>query len=97
MLTLATLKAHLIERGSASLGDLALALDADRIAVRQALERFEAKGCARRLQGCRTCAGCSLCGGTGEEVWEWRDPAVPPEPAGRHPDGAVRLSERTIR
>lgn len=78
MLTLSGLKAHLVERGSASLVELALHFDADRAAVREALARFEAKGCVARLEGRRSCGGCSHHDCAAAEVWIWREGATPP-------------------
>ncbi len=78
MLTLPGLKAHLVERGAASLDELALHFDADRTAVREALGRFEAKGRVAKLEGRRTCGGCSHHDCAAEEIWEWRESATPP-------------------
>lgn len=78
MLTLSGLKAHLVERGSASLVELALHFDADRTAVRDALAHFEAKGRVARLEAGRSCGGCSHHDCAAAEVWIWRESATPP-------------------
>lgn len=83
MLTLSGLKAHLVERGSASLDELALHFDADRAAVREALTRFETKGRVARLEAGRSCGGCSHHDCAAAEVWIWREGGSAPSPGCR--------------
>ncbi|WP_333824566.1 FeoC-like transcriptional regulator [Pinisolibacter sp.] len=84
MLTLSALRAHLVERGSASLDELALHFDADPAAVRDALGRFEAKGRVARLAETARCGSCSGHDCHATEIWEWREGASSPAPGFRN-------------
>jgi len=69
---LTRLSNYLAERGRATLGDLALGLEADPGALRGMLGFLERKGCVRRLPPAGDCEGCTRCPAVVLEVYEWR-------------------------
>jgi len=69
---LTRLSNYLAERGRASLGDIALGLEADPGALRGMLGFLEHKGCVRRLPPENRCEGCTRCPAVILEVYEWR-------------------------
>ena len=69
---LSRLRNYLSERQQATLGDLALRLEADPAALRGMLGFLERKGCVRRLPPEGNCKGCTRCPVAMLEVYEWR-------------------------
>ena len=69
---LTRLSNYLAERGRASLGDIALGLEAEPGALRGMLGFLERKGCVRRLPPANRCDGCTRCPAAILEVYEWR-------------------------
>lgn len=79
---LSDIKRYLIQRGHASLGEIALHFDTQPDAVRGMLEQWMRKGRVRRHLATTACgASCSKCGLESTEIYEWIGP-------GRSPDNA---------
>ncbi len=65
---------YLRRRGSASLSDIALYLDADESAVRQMLGFWERKGKVRALGSGASCSGgCGRCALEARDYFAWHD------------------------
>jgi hypothetical protein len=69
---LSRLSNYLEERGRATLGDIALGLEAQPGALQAMLGFLERKGCVRRLPAANRCDGCTRCPAAMLEVYEWR-------------------------
>ena len=69
---LSDIKRYLIERGSASLSDVALHFDSDPEAVRGMLEQWVRKGKVRKNLLSASCgSSCDKCDTVATEVYEW--------------------------
>lgn len=72
---LSDIKRYLIQRGQASLGDIALHVDTQPDAVRGMLEQWMRKGRVRRHLATSACGGsCSKCDPSSTEIYEWIGP-----------------------
>ena len=71
---LSDIKRYLTERGTASLHDLALHLEAEPDAVRGMLGHWLARGRVRKLPRPEKCEGCCDCDPARSELYEWGPP-----------------------
>ena len=75
---LSDIKRYLMRCGQASLGDIALHLDAQPDAVRGMLEQWMRKGRVRRHLATSACGGsCTRCNPSSTEIYEWIGPGRP--------------------
>jgi predicted ArsR family transcriptional regulator len=69
---LSDIKRYLMQRGQASLGDIALHFDSPPEAVRGMLEQWMRKGKVRRHMATSACGGsCNKCDLSTTEIYEW--------------------------
>ncbi|NCA90752.1 MAG: hypothetical protein EOM92_18195 [Gammaproteobacteria bacterium] len=71
-MTLIDLKLFLLDHQQATLGEIAAYFAADRELVRGMLEVWQRKGKVTCLQA-EKCRGCTQCGSTPIEVYQWQD------------------------
>lgn len=75
---LSDIKRYLMQRGQASLDDIALHFDTQPDAVRGMLEQWMRKGRIRRHLATSACGGgCTKCAPSSTEIYEWIGPGRP--------------------